>query len=116
MNNPPECRELRNWLRNIDAETDEEIDNKFDSLRERMSWLLEGSGGKSARFLVTSGAGAIPVAGLIVGPALTAADSFLLERLIGKPGPITFLSKRYPSIFKEVNPSVSLDELLKPME
>ena len=44
LRNDPECRELRNWLRNIDAETDEEIDNKFDSLRERMSWLLESSG------------------------------------------------------------------------
>jgi hypothetical protein len=116
LRNDPECHELRNWLRNIDTETDEEINSKFDSLRERMSWLLEGPGGKTARFLITSGAGAIPVAGLVAGPALTAADSFLLERLIGKPGPAVFLSKRYPSIFKEVNPSVSLDELLKPME
>jgi hypothetical protein len=81
-----------------------------------MSWLLGGSGGKVTRFLVTSGAGFIPVAGLAAGPAVTAADSFLLERLIGKPGPAVFLSKRYPSIFKETNPSVSLDELLKPIE
>jgi hypothetical protein len=26
----------------------------------------------------------------------------MLERLIGKPGPATFLSKNYPSIFRDL--------------
>jgi hypothetical protein len=49
---------------------------------------------------MTSGAGAIPVVGIAAGPVLTAGDSFLLARIIGKPGPAMFLSKNYRSIFR----------------
>jgi hypothetical protein len=95
-----ECRELRRWLRNVDSETDVEISQQFERVRERMASAIESRGGKVVRFLVTSGAGAIPVAGLVAGPAMSAADAFLLEKLIGKPGPATFLSKHYRSIFR----------------
>jgi hypothetical protein len=63
-----ECRELRSWLRNVDSETDEEINARFDSVRSRFAAALDSSGGKAVRFLITSGAGAIPVVGLAAGP------------------------------------------------
>ncbi len=97
-----ECRELRSWIRNVDSETDEEITAHFDNVRGRIASLVNSRGGKVARFLVTNGAGAIPVAGIVAGPILSAGDSFLLEKIIGKPGPATFLGTHYPSIF---NPS-----------
>ena len=112
LRNDSECRDLRHWLRAVDSETDDEINARFDNLREQMAWLAEGRGGKFFRFLLTNGAGAIPGAGLIAGPALSGADSFLLEKIIGKPGPAIFLSKIYPSIFKIGYTPASLDELL----
>jgi hypothetical protein len=96
-----ECRELRSWLRNVDSETDEEINARFESVRARMASAVESKSGKTVRFLVTSGAGVIPVIGVAAGPLMTAADTFLLEKLLGKPGPATFLSKTYRSIFRD---------------
>ncbi|HTR90356.1 MAG TPA: hypothetical protein VMI73_01290 [Trebonia sp.] len=40
------CHELRAWLRNIDSETDEEINDRFNGLRENMSWLAGGRTGR----------------------------------------------------------------------
>jgi hypothetical protein len=95
-----ECRELRSWIRNVDSETDEEINARFKSVRARVASVVESKSGKVVRFLATSGAGAIPVIGIGAGPLISAADTFLLEKVIGKPGPATFLSKNYPSIFR----------------
>jgi hypothetical protein len=94
-----ECRELRSWIRNVDSETDEEINARFESVREHIASAYQSRGGKTVRFLITSGAGAIPVAGIVAGPMATAGDRFLLEKVIGKPGPAIFLSKNYSSIF-----------------
>jgi len=95
-----ECRELRTWLRDVDSETDDEINARFKSVRARLASTIESRGAKIVRFLVTSGAGAIPVVGIAAGPLASAGDSFLLEKVIGKPGPATFLSKHYRSIFR----------------
>jgi hypothetical protein len=96
-----ECRELRRWIRNVDSETDEEINARFESVREQLASAIDSRAGKTVRFLVTSGAGLIPVVGPVVGVALSAGDSFLLEKIIGKPGPATLLSKHYRSIFED---------------
>jgi hypothetical protein len=37
--------------------------------------------------------------GLVAGVVVSAADSFLLERLIPKDSVISFLSESYPSLF-----------------
>jgi hypothetical protein len=101
LRDEPTCREFRTWLRNVDSETDAEITARFEDVRGRIASVVESRGGRAVRFLVTSGAGAIPVAGLVAGPVLSAADNFLLEKIIGKPGPATFLSKNYRSIFRD---------------
>ena len=95
----PECRELRDWIRNVDTQTDEEIGSQFEDVRSRLASVVESGPGKSVRFLVTTGSAFIPVAGPIISPFLSAGDTFLLERLIGKPGPATFLNVNYRSIF-----------------
>lgn len=97
----PACRDFRAWLRTIDSETDAEIAQQFDGIREHVASLVESRGGRAVRFLITNGVAAIPVAGLVAGPVLGAADSFLLEKIIGKPGPATFLSNNYRSIFRD---------------
>jgi hypothetical protein len=100
LRDEPECREFRTWIRNVDSETDDEIKDRFESVRGRFADVIESRGGKRLRFLVTAGAGLIPVAGAVVGPALSAGDTFLLDKIVGKPGPAVFLSKHYPTIFQ----------------
>ena len=41
MRDSEECRELRTWLRNVDSETDAEINARFDDLRGRMAEVVE---------------------------------------------------------------------------
>lgn len=95
-----DCRQLREWVRNIDSETDEEIDAEFGSIRAKMASITGGTAGRTVRFLVTTVAGRIPVVGDLAGLALSAADSFLLDRIIGKRGPATFLGRTYRSLFE----------------
>jgi hypothetical protein len=60
--------------------------------------------------VIEQGVGNIPVAGMAAGPGIATLDSFILDKLAGKPGPVSFIGKRYPSIFQGAD--VSLSELL----
>lgn len=94
-----ECKEFRAWLRGIDQTTDEEIERRVTALRGRVAEALTGDRGRTVRFAVTTGSGFVPIVGPVLGPALSAADSFLVDRLLGRPGPTIFLSSHYPSVF-----------------
>lgn len=107
-----ECREFRDWLWSIDSATDAEIDERVNSLRERLSWFTHGTGGKSVRWLASTGIGLIPVVGNFIGGALGLLDTFLLEKVLPAPGAISFLNNIYPSIFRE-NPMVTPENFLK---
>jgi hypothetical protein len=96
----PECREMRQWLRNIDSETDDEIERKFGSVREELASMTHGRVGNGVRMLVTNGLGLVPGVGIALGVGAAAADKLLIDKLIGAPGPVSFLSKQYPSIFQ----------------
>jgi len=96
-----ECRQLREWVRNIDTETDAEIERELGSVRAKLAAITGGTPGRAIRFLVSTGVGQIPVVGNLAGLALSAADSFLLDRIIGKRGPATFLGRSYPSLFED---------------
>jgi len=43
--------------------------------------------------------GIIPVTGQILGPALDALDTFLLEKVLPESGVLMFVNDLYPSIF-----------------
>jgi hypothetical protein len=92
-----ECREFRAWLRTLDAANDGEIRDRMSSFTERVRRLSGSGSTRVARFLVTIGLASInPVVGL----AASALDQFALDRIIGRPGPASFLSKSYRSLFK----------------
>lgn len=95
----PECRDLRAWLRGVDSKTDQEIIATFGSLREELAAATQSPLGRTVRFLTATGVGLAPVIGPLVGVALSAADAFLLDRILGKPGPAAFLGRHYPAIF-----------------
>jgi hypothetical protein len=96
-----ECQELRRWLRQVDGETDEQMDERFKDVREKLASITHSRTGKTIRFLVDNGVGAIPVVGIAAGPAATLLDKFIVDKLIGEPGPISFLGHAYPSIFMD---------------
>lgn len=94
-----ESRELRAWLRQVDAQSDAEIVAKFGSIRAELASVTRSPLGKVTRFLISTAAGLMPVVGPVVGGILSGADTFLLERVLGRPGPAVFLGSHYPSIF-----------------
>ncbi len=96
----PDCVDLRRWLRTTDGQSDEDITQQFNSVKEKLAALTNSPAGESIRFVVTTIAGLVPVAGIVLGPLSTLADKFIAEKLIGSPGPVCFLSRRYSSIFK----------------
>jgi hypothetical protein len=95
-----ECREFRAWLRTLDSADDQEIRERVASLAEATSRVVHSGGGKVARFLVTTGLGAIPGVGFFAGIGAGALDQFVVEKVIGEPGPASFLSRFYRSLVK----------------
>jgi hypothetical protein len=93
-----ECREFRQWVRSLDSATDAEIAEQVHSIREKFSAAVHSDAGKAVRFAATTGVGVIfPPAGLVLG----ALDQFLVDRVVPEPGPISFLGRSYPSIFRD---------------
>ncbi len=74
-----ESRRFREWLRSTDQQSDEQIREQFHPVREKLKGFYR------------SGAGA---------GITSVLDTFVLERVIPQPGPTSFLSNLYPSIFK----------------
>jgi hypothetical protein len=101
----PECKEMRSYIRKLKDETDVEISESFSSLREKVSAVTHSRGGKAVRFILKKGSthlisAAAPGVGFVAGPAMSKLDNFVANELIGRPGPTTFLSRRYPTIFE----------------
>lgn len=94
-----ECREFRTWLRRLDQQTDREIKERVEGLRAKVSGALKSKGGRVARYAVVSAVGFFPPVGIALGPALGAVDAFALEKLLGDPGPVAFLTHGYRSLF-----------------
>jgi hypothetical protein len=59
--------------------------------------------GKVIRFLTTTGLGLVPGAGIVLGPAASAADTFVVDRLLKKSGIVTFVGKMYPALFEPLD-------------
>jgi hypothetical protein len=95
-----ECTEFRNWLESIDTVSDKEIEDRLRSFREQLASVFQSRVGKAVRFLAGTGVGIIPVYGLVGGPAVSAIDTFLLDRILKESGPHAFLSRSYPSLFQ----------------
>jgi hypothetical protein len=95
----PDCVDLRRWLRSTDGHSDEAIEQQFNSVKEKLAALTHSPAGEAIRFVVTTVAGLLPIAGIVLGPAVTLADKFIVEKLFGSPGPVCFLSRQYRSIF-----------------
>jgi len=105
-----ECRELRAWLRGVDSETDARIDARFGDVRDELAAVTHSPLGRTVRFLTATGVGFVPIVGPLIGIVVSAADTFLLDRVLGKPGPAAFLGRHYPSIFLKNETEASVAE------
>lgn len=97
-----ECREFRVWLQSVDNASDGEIRKQVLGLRARCRAFCSTVGGRVLRYLLPTVAGVFsPAAGPIVG----ALDTFILDSILGRSGPATFVGRMYPSLFHEHEPS-----------
>lgn len=94
-----ECHEFRDWLASVDSASDRDIEQQFRSLRARLSVAAHGTTGKTVRWLASTGLGIVPGAGVALGAVAGLLDTFLVEKILPQNGPVTFLSKTYPSVF-----------------
>lgn len=97
-----ECRTFRHWVRDAAAMPDTEIVSAITDVRQKLASLYNSGTGEAVRFLVTTGAGFIPVVGGVVSTGLGALDTFVIEKVLRESGPISFLTELYPSVFEEV--------------
>jgi hypothetical protein len=95
-----ECVEFRSWLSTISEIEDNDIQKGIESFRNMIGSTIGGKFGKSIRFL-TSTLSIFIDCGVLTGPALGAIDTFILDKIFPSKGPITFINKRYPSIYKK---------------
>jgi hypothetical protein len=95
-----DCREMRQWLRSTDALTDDQLHDSFHRVREQLQRAYHGVPGRVLRLAVGTGIGALPAVGSAAGAAFGVLDSFLLDRVVREPGPYSFLSHHYGSIFR----------------
>ncbi len=92
-----ECKEFRDWLRNAQFLDEREIQLQVGSLRTRLGTLVHGTTGRIIRFAVSNLAGVNPV----VGWAVSALDTFVLDTIFPLSGPAMFLDSMYGSLFAE---------------
>ena len=93
----PEVEAFRSWLRTTDSISDEEVEELLRPVRDALAKAVRSPAGKAVRLATTTGVGAlIPPVGL----GLSAIDTFLVERVMPKPGPVAFLSRLSHSVFR----------------
>jgi hypothetical protein len=92
-----DCREFRAWLRESDGLSNDAVRDLLPGLRDRLARAVRGRGGRAARFVVSTGVGLST--GDVTGTGASILDSFVLERLLPRPGPLAWLALTYPSVF-----------------
>jgi len=86
-----------NSQRNAQFLDEREIQLQVGSLRTRLGTLVHGTTGRIIRFAVSNLAGVNPV----VGWAVSALDTFVLDTIFPLSGPAMFLDSMYGSLFAE---------------
>jgi hypothetical protein len=100
MRDSADCREMRQWLRGVESESDAEIGERLFSFREGLAAATHTRSKTAIRFLLVTVVGSLPPLSTLTGVVASAVDHFIFEKLIGRPGPATFLGRSYPSIFR----------------
>ena len=92
-------REFRRWFRGRGTDDVALLTDNWERLSSRLGAWIATPPGKMVRFLVSTGVGLIPGAGL----ATSAVDGFLLEKWLPMSQPLAFLQHSYKSVFRTPN-------------
>jgi hypothetical protein len=92
----PERQEFRAWLRETDGMQDDVLRDLLPGLRDRLAYAIRSKRGRATRFVVSTGTGL--ATGDVTGTGGGVIDSFLLERVLPRPGPLAWLALAYPSV------------------
>jgi hypothetical protein len=95
-----ECREFREFVGRSASMNDDELRARTTSLRAKIGESVKSTLGKTLRVIGTAAASLVPGVGLVLGPAASAADTFLVEKVFPSTGIISFIGSQYPSIFQ----------------
>lgn len=98
-----ECQEFRAWLPLAGQSSDSEIRERVLSLNSRVAAAMNSNLGKVIRLVTSTLLGVVPGAGFVLGTTASAADTFLVDRLLNKTGLTTFVENMYPALFKPLN-------------
>ncbi|HEX3679023.1 MAG TPA: hypothetical protein VHU90_04815 [Galbitalea sp.] len=91
-----EVHDFRRWLRTSSAMTDEEMASLVHPVRDAVGKAVRGPLAKAVRLATTTGVGlVVPPAGV----ALSALDTFLVDKVMPHPGPTAFLTRLARSVF-----------------
>ena len=94
-----ECKQFREWLSTV-KDIDDELPEHCNAFNSKLGKFIRSTTGKSLRFAISTAAGFFP-GGIAFGPTVGAIDTFLLEKIIPAPGPLSFISNLYPSIYQK---------------
>jgi hypothetical protein len=92
---------FREWFHEHASEDAAEIARSYIALLNSIP-AIQGTAGKSLRWIVSTAIGMIPIVGNVLGPIVGAADTFLADR-IQKPSPKFFVEK----LTKLLRPQIS---------
>ena len=95
-----ECRQYRHWLFEADDVSDAQIQKRFAGVRPKLGAIVHSSTGRVIRWAIGNGLGFVRIVGPASGEAVSAVDTFLLERVLPSRGALTFPGEKYESIFK----------------
>jgi hypothetical protein len=102
-----EVRVFRDWLQNARNLSEADLGEIAKSIRARVGRGLGTTAGKLFRMLPGIVASFADPTGFLAGAALSAIDSFVLERVFKSPALVTFFQRDLPSLFE---PSKDLEE------
>lgn len=95
-----ELKEFRSWLWTVHNSSEQEILEYLDQFNHKVSWLVQNPTSKFIRWIAGTVVGLIPGIGSLVSCGYSLADTFLLDKILSTQGPIVFLDKKLPSIYK----------------
>lgn len=94
-----QAREFRAWLRDAGSLDDTEIQHQMSRMRELLRRAVHSKLSKGVRWTAVTALGLKLRAPEAV--SVSAADAFVLDRLVAKPGRLAFVSDLFPTVYKQ---------------
>ena len=95
-----EVRVFRDWLQNARSLSEADLREIAKNIRARVGRGLGTTAGKLLRMLPGIAVSLVDPTGFLAGTALSAIDSFVVDRVFKSPALVTFFQRDLPSLFE----------------